>query len=68
MPRVGGHEGPDRSGRNGGLVGAPALHHPGVDVQLFETGREVKPLGVGIKLLAHIMASGRQTLLATVNG
>jgi 2-polyprenyl-6-methoxyphenol hydroxylase-like FAD-dependent oxidoreductase len=37
----------------GGLVAALALHRAGVDVHVFETAREVKPLGVGINLLPH---------------
>jgi len=40
----------------GGLVGltaALALHQKGVDVQVFESVEEIKPLGVGINLLPH---------------
>jgi 2-polyprenyl-6-methoxyphenol hydroxylase-like FAD-dependent oxidoreductase len=37
----------------GGLVAALALDRAGLDVHVFETAREVKPLGVGINLLPH---------------
>lgn len=40
----------------GGLVGltaALALHQKGVNVQVFESVEEIKPLGVGINLLPH---------------
>jgi 2-polyprenyl-6-methoxyphenol hydroxylase-like FAD-dependent oxidoreductase len=37
----------------GGLVAALALDRAGLEVHVFETAREVKPLGVGINLLPH---------------
>ncbi|TNE33381.1 MAG: flavin-dependent oxidoreductase [Alphaproteobacteria bacterium] len=40
----------------GGLVGltlALALHRVGIKVRVFETVKEIKPLGVGINLLPH---------------
>ncbi len=37
----------------GGLVTALRLHQLGVDVKVFESVHEVKPLGVGINLLPH---------------
>jgi 2-polyprenyl-6-methoxyphenol hydroxylase-like FAD-dependent oxidoreductase len=37
----------------GGLATALALHEVGVDVDVFEAAREVRPLGVGINLLPH---------------
>jgi hypothetical protein len=43
------------------LVAALARHRASLNVQVFETGREVKPLGVGTNLLADIKLGGRQT-------
>ena len=40
----------------GGLASALALHARGFDVRLFESVRELAPLGVGINLLPHAMA------------
>jgi 2-polyprenyl-6-methoxyphenol hydroxylase-like FAD-dependent oxidoreductase len=37
----------------GGLTAALSLHQAGFDVQVFESAREIKPLGVGINLLPH---------------
>ena len=37
----------------GGLVAALALHRAGAAVRVFESVREVRPLGVGINLLPH---------------
>ncbi len=37
----------------GGLVAAISLHNAGHDVKVFESTKEVKPLGVGINLLPH---------------
>ena len=37
----------------GGLVTALFLHRSGLDVEVYEAAREVKPLGVGINLLPH---------------
>lgn len=37
----------------GGLFAALALHARGVDVEVFEASREIRPLGVGINLLPH---------------
>jgi len=37
----------------GGLTSALCLHEAGFDVQLYESAREIKPLGVGINLLPH---------------
>jgi 5-methylphenazine-1-carboxylate 1-monooxygenase len=37
----------------GGLVTALSLHRIGMDVTVFESVEEVKPLGVGINLLPH---------------
>jgi len=37
----------------GGLTSALCLHKAGFDVQLYESAREIKPLGVGINLLPH---------------
>jgi len=39
----------------GGLSAALALHQRGFEVQVFETARELEPLGVGINLLPHAM-------------
>lgn len=35
----------------GGLTAALSLHQVGIDVQIFEAVREIRPLGVGINLL-----------------
>ncbi|MCB0127422.1 MAG: FAD-dependent monooxygenase, partial [Caldilineaceae bacterium] len=43
----------------GGIVGlttALYLHRAGIPVQIFESVREIKPLGVGINLLPHAVA------------
>jgi 2-polyprenyl-6-methoxyphenol hydroxylase-like FAD-dependent oxidoreductase len=37
----------------GGLTTALCLHEAGFDVQVYESAREIKPLGVGINLLPH---------------
>ena len=37
----------------GGLTTALCLHKAGFDVQVYESAREIKPLGVGINLLPH---------------
>jgi 5-methylphenazine-1-carboxylate 1-monooxygenase len=37
----------------GGLVAALSLHKAGFDVKVFESVKEIKPLGVGINLLPH---------------
>jgi 2-polyprenyl-6-methoxyphenol hydroxylase-like FAD-dependent oxidoreductase len=37
----------------GGLACALALHHSGIDCEVFEAASEFKPLGVGINLLPH---------------
>lgn len=37
----------------GGLVAALCLHRKGFDVRVFESVREIKPLGVGINILPH---------------
>ncbi len=37
----------------GGLTTALCLHEAAFDVQVFESAREIKPLGVGINLLPH---------------
>ena len=37
----------------GGLTAALLLHKAGLQVKLFESARELKPLGVGINLLPH---------------
>jgi 2-polyprenyl-6-methoxyphenol hydroxylase-like FAD-dependent oxidoreductase len=37
----------------GGLTTALCLHEAGFDVELYESAREIKPLGVGINLLPH---------------
>lgn len=37
----------------GGLILALSLHRAGFHVQIFESVREIKPLGVGINLLPH---------------
>ena len=52
----------------GGLTAALAIHHLGVDcrVRVYESAREIKPLGVGINLLPHC---GRElTDLGVVDG
>ena len=40
----------------GGLATALALHERGIEVQLFESAAELRPLGVGINLLPHATA------------
>ena len=40
----------------GGLTSALALQQRGIDVRVFESARELAPLGVGINLLPHAMA------------
>jgi 2-polyprenyl-6-methoxyphenol hydroxylase-like FAD-dependent oxidoreductase len=37
----------------GGLVAALALHQAGIDIEIFESAPELRPLGVGINLLPH---------------
>ena len=37
----------------GGLTTALCLHKLGLEVKVFESVKEVKPLGVGINLLPH---------------
>src|SRR5689334_16500742 len=37
----------------GGLTAALCLHDAGFHVEVFESAREIKPLGVGINLLPH---------------
>ena len=37
----------------GGLTAALLLHKAGFEVKVFESVKEVKPLGVGINLLPH---------------
>ncbi len=37
----------------GGLVAALSLHKAGFEVKVFESAKEIKPLGVGINLLPH---------------
>jgi 2-polyprenyl-6-methoxyphenol hydroxylase-like FAD-dependent oxidoreductase len=40
----------------GGLVTAMALHERGIEVQVYESVAEIRPLGVGINVLPHAMA------------
>lgn len=53
----------------GGLVTALFLHRAGFAVEIYESAREVKPLGVGINLLPHsvrvLRELGLQEALAT---
>ena len=37
----------------GGLTAALCLHKAGFEVKVFESVKEIKPLGVGINLLPH---------------
>jgi len=37
----------------GGLTAALSLHAAGIDVEVFEASRKIRPLGVGINLLPH---------------
>src|SRR5690242_19638976 len=37
----------------GGLCAALSLHKAGFDVQVYESAKEIKALGVGINLLPH---------------
>lgn len=37
----------------GGLTTALSLHRAGFDVEVYESSKEIKPLGVGINLLPH---------------
>src|SRR5688572_20860214 len=37
----------------GGLTAALSLHKAGVDVRVYESAQEIRPLGVGINLLPH---------------
>lgn len=37
----------------GGLTAALSLHEAGIDVEVFEAAREMRPLGVGINCLPH---------------
>ena len=39
----------------GGLTAALSLHAAGIDVEVVESARRVRPLGVGINLLPHAM-------------
>ncbi|HUD32704.1 MAG TPA: FAD-dependent monooxygenase, partial [Variovorax sp.] len=39
-----------------GLVLALKLQRMGIEVEVFETSREIRPLGVGINLLPHAVA------------
>ena len=64
MPRVDGHEGPDHRGRNRRLGGSAGVAARQPVIQVFETAREVKPLGVCTNLLADIKVHGRQALAA----
>src|SRR5690606_34495892 len=41
----------------GGLTLALMLHKEGIDCELYESVREIKPLGVGINLLPHAVAT-----------
>jgi len=41
----------------GGLATALALDAQGIEVQVYEATREIRPLGVGINLLPHAMAA-----------
>ncbi len=41
----------------GGLTAALALDAQGIEVQVYETTRDIRPLGVGINLLPHAMAA-----------
>jgi 2-polyprenyl-6-methoxyphenol hydroxylase-like FAD-dependent oxidoreductase len=41
----------------GGLTSALALHARGIEARVFESVRELAPLGVGINLLPHAMAA-----------
>jgi 5-methylphenazine-1-carboxylate 1-monooxygenase len=40
----------------GGCLAAMALHDKGIEVQIYESVREIQPLGVGINILPHAMA------------
>ena len=40
----------------GGLTTALMLHQRGIDVQVYESVRDIQPLGVGINVLPHAMA------------
>lgn len=40
----------------GGLTAALLLHKAGIDVKVFESVKEIKPLGVGINILPHSVA------------
>jgi 5-methylphenazine-1-carboxylate 1-monooxygenase len=40
----------------GGCLAGMALKQQGVDVQIYESVREIQPLGVGINILPHAMA------------
>ena len=40
----------------GGLTTALMLHQRGIDVQVYESVRDMQPLGVGINVLPHAMA------------
>ena len=39
----------------GGLVTALSMHQAGIEVKVFESVKEMKPLGVGINILPHSM-------------
>jgi 5-methylphenazine-1-carboxylate 1-monooxygenase len=40
----------------GGCLAGMALHDKGIEVQIYESVREIQPLGVGINILPHAMA------------
>ncbi len=44
----------------GGCVTALALHQQGIDVTVYESVREITPMGVGINLLPHAMGVLKQ--------
>ena len=52
----------------GGLTLVPMLHERGIDVDVYEAVREIRPLGVGINLLPHasrrLCALGLESCLA----
>lgn len=52
----------------GGLVMALSLDQIGIDVKVFESAAEVKPLGVGINLLPHAVRELTELGLADVLG
>ncbi len=48
----------------GGLTAALAIHHQNIDcrVRVYESAREIKPLGVGINLLRRTAGASSPTL------